>query len=346
LIINNFVHGRNCKGAESMSWYQALFDDNEFVLLVIDPESGAIIDANKAACAYYGYAQGELTSFTIDRINTAPLVEILKALRRSLKEGGLTFVFRHRLANGDIKLVTAATGPISTGGATFLYSLVQESPNNGDLVDQAAKEILIRELDHQVRNNLQFIESMISLKIGEERGETRPPGLGQLRNKIQIISSVYDMALGSGSDGFVPAEPFLRSIVANSRSAHTETRADIVIRCEEELAFRLDQAVSVGLVVDSSLEAAFARSDASTPLHIEVGAERGEAGVELRVGDDSSLGDRKDLIETRIAQAAASQLGAELEIRDLLSGGFSVRCSFPVIGVDNKERDFEKERKD
>ena len=42
---------------ESEERYRSLFEDNHAVMLLIDPQSGAIVDANPAACAWYGWTR-------------------------------------------------------------------------------------------------------------------------------------------------------------------------------------------------------------------------------------------------------------------------------------------------
>lgn len=50
--------------------YKTLFEDSYSIMLIIHPETGRIIDANKAACNYYGYQKQELLNLRIQEINT------------------------------------------------------------------------------------------------------------------------------------------------------------------------------------------------------------------------------------------------------------------------------------
>jgi PAS domain-containing protein len=70
-------------------------------MLLIEPHTGIIVDANTAAAEFYGYSKEEL-SVVISGIST-PL--LLKKLNRKGKEPWKSiktyFIFRHRLANGN-----------------------------------------------------------------------------------------------------------------------------------------------------------------------------------------------------------------------------------------------------
>jgi len=55
---------------ESENKYRQMFEDNTAIKLLIDPESGLIVNANKAALDFYGYSREELSQKKIMNINT------------------------------------------------------------------------------------------------------------------------------------------------------------------------------------------------------------------------------------------------------------------------------------
>ena len=111
---------------ESESRYRSLFHNNHAVMLLINPNSGEIIDANPAAVAFYGWEREELLAKKIDEINTLPLQEVQSAMDDSQREQRHTFQFRHRLADGSLRDVEVISGPILIGGEKRLYSIVQD----------------------------------------------------------------------------------------------------------------------------------------------------------------------------------------------------------------------------
>ncbi|MGH9421511.1 MAG: PAS domain S-box protein, partial [Thermoanaerobaculia bacterium] len=50
---------------ESERRYRQMFENNRAVQLLIDPASGAILDANMAAADFYGYSIAELRNMRI-----------------------------------------------------------------------------------------------------------------------------------------------------------------------------------------------------------------------------------------------------------------------------------------
>ena len=52
--------------------YKSLFENSYSVMLIIHPETGSIIDANTAACTYYGYEKHQLKKMHVHDINVLP----------------------------------------------------------------------------------------------------------------------------------------------------------------------------------------------------------------------------------------------------------------------------------
>ncbi len=112
--------------SESEARYRSLFENNHSVMLLIDPDSHIISDANPAACAYYGWSREDLKKMRIDEINTFTSKEIKAELESARSEGRKYFIFKHRLADGTIRDVEVYSGPLTLKGKATLYSIVHD----------------------------------------------------------------------------------------------------------------------------------------------------------------------------------------------------------------------------
>lgn len=106
--------------------YRSLFENNYSVMLLIDPETGAIKDANPSACLFYGYTKDELLKMKITDINTRSKKEIFKEMERAKSEKRNYFNFKHRLFNGAIKDVEVFSGPIIIKKKFLLCSVIHD----------------------------------------------------------------------------------------------------------------------------------------------------------------------------------------------------------------------------
>jgi len=109
---------------ESEERYRSLFENNHAVMLLIDPDTGAIIDANPAACTYYHWSRDELVKKRIDEINILTNAEVRAEMQLASNQKRNHFSFKHRLADGTIHDVEVYSAPIRLGHKTLLYSII------------------------------------------------------------------------------------------------------------------------------------------------------------------------------------------------------------------------------
>jgi two-component system, chemotaxis family, sensor kinase Cph1 len=103
---------------------------HQSVMMLIDVESGQILDANDAAAAFYGYSIVDLRNMHIQQINVLPEDQIQAEMQRAHQEKRNQFIFPHRLANGDIRRVEVFASPVvSEAGQKMLLSVVHDISN-------------------------------------------------------------------------------------------------------------------------------------------------------------------------------------------------------------------------
>ncbi len=112
--------------SESETRFRTFFEKNSSVMLLINPSSGEICDANRTAEAFYGYPPGQLTGmFTCD-INTMAPELIAEERQKALHDERNYFLFRHRLASGELRDVEVHSTPINSGGQALLFSIIHD----------------------------------------------------------------------------------------------------------------------------------------------------------------------------------------------------------------------------
>jgi PAS domain S-box-containing protein len=112
--------------AESEQRYRTIFYSSHAMGLLLDPDTGEILDANEKAVEFYGWDRDELIGRRITSINTLSEEEVRREMQRARAEERTHFTFRHRLAGGDIRDVEIYSGPIVLHGRTILYSIIYD----------------------------------------------------------------------------------------------------------------------------------------------------------------------------------------------------------------------------
>jgi PAS domain S-box-containing protein len=125
--------------AESEERYRSLFEASLAVLLVIDPADGAIVAANPAAAAFYGWPRPVLETMRVQDINLLPPDDVLSNLTMAAAQGQMAFAVKHRLADGRIRDVEVLASPIVIAGSKRNYAIIQ------DVTERKKAEDLVRE---------------------------------------------------------------------------------------------------------------------------------------------------------------------------------------------------------
>lgn len=111
---------------QSEERFRRFFEEHAAAKLILDAEDGAIIDANRAACEYYGWTRDELRAMNIRQINVLPAEEVGAAIRTPQTEKRVHFEFRHRRADNSIRDVEVFTSHIHMEGMNVLYSIIHD----------------------------------------------------------------------------------------------------------------------------------------------------------------------------------------------------------------------------
>ncbi|MBF0129295.1 MAG: PAS domain S-box protein [Alphaproteobacteria bacterium] len=164
---------------ESEARFRQMFERNTAVLLLIEPTSGAIVDANAAASLFYGYGVDRLRTMTIDRINTLPPEEIAAERANAVRHERNFFTFPHRLADGETRTVEVRSSPVNVGGRILLFSIVQDVTERKQAEEELARsnaelEQFAYAASHDLRQPLRMISSYLGLlqrKLGDSLDE-------------------------------------------------------------------------------------------------------------------------------------------------------------------------------
>ena len=111
---------------ESEKLYHQMFRNHVAMMLLVDPETGDIVEANPSAADFYGYPVDTFNQMNIEQINILSPSEIVKR-RHDIKNKVQTyFIFQHRLASGEIREVEVYSIPVEVEERTLLYSIIHD----------------------------------------------------------------------------------------------------------------------------------------------------------------------------------------------------------------------------
>lgn len=106
--------------------FRTLFSENLAPMILVDPETHQIVDANKAAENFYGWRIDQLKEKRINDINTLSDEDILAEMKNAVSQKRIHFQFKHRTALGEIRDVEVYSSAIMIGDKKILHSIIHD----------------------------------------------------------------------------------------------------------------------------------------------------------------------------------------------------------------------------
>ncbi len=202
---------------ESEERYRNIFTESLAVMLLIDPATGEIVDANPAASRFYGYPHDVLTGMTIAEINTLNEGEVAAEMEHALAERRNYFVFRHMLANGEVRDVEVYSGAITVKNRPLLHSIVH------DITERKEAEAALLESKTQIQTILESISDAFIAMDSDRTITYTNEAAGRLLGvqRDELIGKRYTEVFPEpGSTAF---EDLLRRVLDEQRPVTFET---------------------------------------------------------------------------------------------------------------------------
>jgi PAS domain S-box-containing protein len=162
---------------ESELRYKNFFEKNSATMLIVDPDSGHIQDANQAALNYYGFSKEELLKMNMSDINVLSPTEIKAEILLAEKENRAFYNLKHKLANGNIRDVEIYTSLIEVQSSEHNYCLIfditqrrkieKELKQAKETAEEATrvKSFFVSNVSHEIRTPLNAIIGLTDLII-------------------------------------------------------------------------------------------------------------------------------------------------------------------------------------
>jgi PAS domain S-box-containing protein len=223
---------------ESEERFRSMFETHDAVMLLIDPQSSAIEDANHAAASFYGYSRSRLRQMQAAELGMMP--EVSTGDKPALGLGndrGSTF--NHRLASGETRAVEIHSSRIVVGRKELLFSIIHDVTERQRLEAQVlnASELerqrIGRDLHDSLGGTLTGI-AMMSKSVARTLGRKQLPESAVVEEMMRAVNQAvsesrviaHDLCpFDPGTEGLTNG---LRDLVASvSRFSNVDCRLDL-----------------------------------------------------------------------------------------------------------------------
>jgi PAS domain S-box-containing protein len=135
-------------------WSQ-LFARSQAAQLLIQPDTGLIVDANQAAVVLYGYTLDELRTMRLQDLDVTGSADA-----DTYDVGGTLFGFRHRTKTGRVRNVKLFSTPLSDGAESWLHTIIFDNTKRVR-AEQAFREQ--RQLVDALRRTTALVSSALNI---------------------------------------------------------------------------------------------------------------------------------------------------------------------------------------
>ncbi|MFU8859243.1 MAG: PAS domain S-box protein [Cyclonatronaceae bacterium] len=198
------------------------------------------------------------------------------------------------------------------------------------------KEVLLKEVYHRVKNNLQITSSLLELQSAHIRDDYDRELFRESQNRLSTMAMIHEQLYKTDNLSSINMQDYITSLVTGLLQSYDAGDVTSDIRVDDTL-FTLDTAIPLGLIINeivtNSLKYAFKKPDEQeNRLTIRL-RKQTESMMQLTVADNGPGLPSKEIIESKkslgmeLIEALTSQLGGRLDIRN--DGGAVFSITFP-----------------
>ena len=193
-------------------------------------------------------------------------------------------------------------------------------------------QMLLKEVHHRVKNNLQIVNSFIGLEKNRTKDEVTLSILSKTQTRIGSMSSLHELIYEDNDFESVDLQHYVGKLFSFLRKSMASSDIGSEVLCNNKIELDLTRAVTLGLLINelftNSLKYAFTNID-DPQIKLELSEENGycvflysDNGIGVQEGVKSGLGSK--LIKRLVQQLKGDTLESDLNV------GFSLKFKFKL----------------
>jgi PAS domain S-box-containing protein len=318
----------------SEKYYRELFESAHDSIIIFDPVSERVYDVNERACKIYGFTRKEFLNISLLDISTN--VQLGKDMINQVMEKNSIENLQtvHINKNGDRMLMEINATVIDYKGLKAILSIGRDITSKKHAEDQILaslkeKEVLLKEVHHRVKNNLQVISSLLKLQTEYIKDESDLELFKESQNRIKSMALIHEKLYRSHNLAKIDFAEYIRSLSDNLFFTYSVKSSRVKMTIDSlKTEFNIETAIPLGLIINelltNCLKHAFSANDSGEIL-IKL-TKQDNNKFKLLVIDDGigipanlNINDVKTL-GLQLVLTLCTQLNAEINVYPLHNG--------------------------
>lgn len=171
------------------------------------------------------------------------------------------------------------------------------------------KEILLREVQHRVKNNLNVINSIVGLQVFQDKQPSLESFITTLQHRINSMSLAHELLSKSKNTDRVEVKNYMTTLVSSLVEAYTNPTECVFEYEIDEIELKIDKLLSCGLIVNELVTNSIKHAFKATDNYIYLSIKQSDETITLQLKDsgdgfDGTLecGIGLELVKTLVSQ--------------------------------------------
>jgi PAS domain S-box-containing protein len=328
--------------------FREIFENAHDAIIILDPVSENVYEVNQRACEIYGFSREEFIGMSMERISKD--VKKGKVRIEETLSSGVNYHFetvQYRKDGSEMYLEINAS-MINYQEKLAILSINRDITQRKRAEQEIKKsleekEVLLTEIHHRVKNNLQIISSLLDLQF-ENLEELQNPQILKAfqhsKDRIRSMALIHENLYQSGDLARIDVTEYTHNLVDYFFSTYGRLAKNVISHIQidstlSSLSLTMDIAVPIGLILTELLSNALKHAfpnDRKGEVHIVFSSEI--PGTLTLTVSDNGVGLPKEIDLKRI-----KSLGLELvtmltqQVKGTVnidrSSGTAVKITFP-----------------
>ena len=242
---------------ESENKYRNLVESIEEGMIITDKEMNFVF-ANKAAARLYGYSIEELMNMNVMDVILPEESDVIIEQNKIRSEGKSSHYENWNIRKDGTKILlkVSASPMLKEGefaGTISLFSDITEIKAAEEKIKASLKEkdVMLQEIYHRVKNNMQVISSMLKLQSSHINKDNALEIFVNTQNRVKSMSLIHEKLYRSENLSHVDFNGYLKSLMKQLFISYTPLARNLAYHIDCSNVFlNIGTAIPCGLIVN------------------------------------------------------------------------------------------------
>ena len=334
---------------QRLAQLESIFRFSNDGIFLFDPDLNEILDVNPRACQMLGYTKEEFFSLPVSVIFPDHMAR-LQAFALSVAERGRGWIDEVvcQTRTGDLLDVelSASESDPAPGHPSCIIALLRDiSERKAAAADAEAslreKEVLLKEIHHRVKNNLQIVPSLVDLQATQCVDAQAMAMLRECGNRVRSMAIIHEKLYETHDLARIAFAEYVHTLISELLRSHGKSDSEIAVEIEtNQISLDVNVVVPCGLIlnelVSNSLKYAWSAGPQMAPsagaiIQVEL-AVSSPGRLAMRIADNGcGLPESVDLTNSstlglRLVSSLVRQLDGSIDVDK--AGGTSYVVEF------------------